>query len=74
MSQYQSDNEKQPNSLYFLDKCHKYGWAITLFGTIIFQLLFYGYTAGQFKQKADDFGGRLGRLEGQMDAIMLKLK
>ncbi len=51
------------------DACHKYGWVITLVGTLIFQVVFWSYSVGMFKQTVADFGARIDRLERQIDSL-----
>ena len=63
--------DQKPNN--FLDGCHKYGWLITIIGTILFNIAFGIFMTGRFSQRVDDlekyFGERIGRLEDQIDEL-----
>jgi hypothetical protein len=58
------------------DRCHRYGWVITLVLTILFQIAMWAATIGSFKQSVEDmkndFGQRIDRLERQVDKILEK--
>ncbi len=56
------------------DRCHKYGWMVTLAGTILVQVVLWAYSVGSFRQSIDDmkldFGNRISRLEQQVDKVL----